>query len=104
MNFSPSTIVELLDSNGVGHKAIALFDSGSDVTLIKRDSAKMFKLHRTPYAFKFGTAGGSYCCEHTAIVLLWIRRNDQPSSRFNITAIELKKPAHDVSKLDNAIF
>ena len=73
MKFSPSTIVELLGRNGVWHKAIALFDSGSDITLLKHDTAKMLKLDHTPYTFKFGTAGGSYCCEKTAIVSLWIR-------------------------------
>ena len=60
--------------------------------------------YTAPYTFKFGTAGGSYCCEKTAIVSLWIRCCDQPSLRFNITAIELEKPVHDVHNLDNAIF
>ena len=83
MKFFRSTIVELLDSNGgVWHKAIALFDSGRDITLIKRDTAKMLELDRTPSTSKFDTAGGSYCFEKTAIVSLWIRHYDQPSSRF----------------------
>ena len=86
------------------HKAIALFDSGSDVTLIKRDTVNLLKLNRTPYTFKFGTVGGGYCCENTSIVPVWIRRYDQPSSRFNITAVELEKPAHDIPILDNQIF
>ena len=104
VRYSPSTIVELLDSSGVWHKAIALLDSGSDVTLIKRDSVKMLKLNRTSHNFKFGTAGGGYCREDTAIVSLWVRKYDEPSFRYKITAVELEKPAHDIPKLDDQIF
>ena len=49
MKFSPSTIVKLLESNGVWHKAIALLDSGSDVTLAKRDTEEMLKLYSPLY-------------------------------------------------------
>ena len=83
-------IVELLDINGKWHKAVALLDSGSDVTLIKRGTAKMLNLDRSPYQFKFGTAGGNYCCENTSITSVWIRRCDQPSTHCNLTAIELE--------------
>ena len=38
--FSPSTYVELLGSDGTWHRAVALFGSGSDVTLIRRDIVK----------------------------------------------------------------
>ena len=31
--YSPTALVELLDTNGTWHKAIALFDHGSDVAL-----------------------------------------------------------------------
>ena len=33
--FSPTTYVEISDANGVWHRIIAFFDSGSDTTLIK---------------------------------------------------------------------
>ena len=46
-------MLELLDSNGNWHKAVALFDSGSDVTLKKRDTAKLLKLDCIPYTLSF---------------------------------------------------
>ena len=38
LKYSPSVIIEILDNNGKWRKAVALLDSGSDVTLIKRDT------------------------------------------------------------------
>ena len=102
--FSPSTYVELLGSDGTWHRAVALFDSGSDVTLIRRDIVKKLNLDRKPQQFKFGIAGGGYCCENSALVSLWIRRYDKKASRFNIQAFELETPAHKTPKLENQFF
>ena len=54
--------------------------------------------------FKFDTAGGGSCSENFATISLWIRRQNQPSSRFNITAIELEKPAHNIPKFSKQLF
>ena len=54
--------------------------------------------------FKFGTAGGGSCSENSATISLWIRRQNQHSSRFNITAIELEKPAHNIPKFSEQLF
>ena len=107
--FSPTTIVGLLNSNRGRHKAITLFDPGSDITLVKPGTAKMLKLDRTHYIFKFGTAGECYCCKKAVIavkkiVSYWILRYNQPSLHSTFTDIELEKPAHNVSKLYNTIF
>ena len=107
--FSPTTIARLLNSNRGRHKAITLFDPGSDITLVKHDTAKMLKLDRTHYIFKFGTAGECYWCKKAVIavkkiVSYWILYYNQPSLHSTITDIELEKPAHDVPKLYNTIF
>ena len=93
IKYSPSVLIELLDGNGIWRKAIALLDSISDLTLIKRDTVKNFHLtsNRKTFMFKFGTAGGGSFSKNSATISLWIHRQNQPSSRFNITAIELKK-------------
>ena len=106
IKYSPSVLIELLDGNGMWRKAVALLDSGSDVTLIKRDTVQNFHLtsKRKPFMFKFGTAGGGSCSENSATISLWIRRQNQPSSRFNITAIELEKPAHNIPKFSEQLF
>ena len=54
--------------------------------------------------FKFGTASSGSCSENSATISLWICRQYQPSSRFNITAIELKKPAHNIPKFSEQLF
>ena len=77
--FSPSTYVELLGSDSTWHKTVALFDSGSDVFLIRRDIVKNLNLDRKPQKFKFGIAGGGYCCKNSALVSLWIRRYNKKS-------------------------
>ena len=46
LKYSPSTHVELLSKDGSWHRAVALFDSGSDVTLIKSDLVKKLILDR----------------------------------------------------------
>ena len=97
-------MVELLDTNGTWHKAVALFDSGSDVTLIKKDIVKKLQLERHPKTFKFGVAGGGYLYEKSAIVSVWIRRFDKRSCRYNINALELEKPAHPSHCLKNELF
>ena len=102
--YSPTALVELLDTNGTWHKAIALFDSGSDVTLIKKDIVKKLQLERHPKTFKFGVAGGGYRYEKSAIVSVWIRRFDKRSCRYNINALELEKPAHPSHCLKNELF
>ena len=68
IKYSPSVLIELLDGNGMWRKAVALLDSGSDVTLIKRDTVQNFHLtsNRKPFTFKFGTAGGGSCSENSA--------------------------------------
>ena len=106
LKYSPSVIIELLDNNGKWRKAVALFDSGSDVILIKRDTVQKFHLtsNHKPFIFKFGTAGGGSYSENSATLSLWMRRQNQPSSRFNITAIELKKPAHNIPKFKEQLF
>ena len=102
--YSPTALVELLDTNGTWHKAVALFDSGSDVTLIKKDIVKKLQLERHPKTFKFGVAGGGYRYEKSAIVSVWIRRFDKRSCRYNINALELEKPAHPSHCLKNELF
>ena len=94
----------MLGSDGTWHRAIALFDSGSDVTLIRRDMVKKLNLDRKPQQFKFGIAGGGYCSEDSAIVSLWFRRCDKHSSRFNISAVELSQPAHQLPGVNSEIF
>ena len=73
---------------------------------VKRDTVQNFHLtsNRKPFMFKFGTAGGGSCSENSATISLWIRRQNQPSSRFNITAIELEKPAHNIPKFSKQLF
>ena len=102
--YSPTALVELLDTNGTWHKAVVLFDSGSDVTLIKKDIVKKLQLERHPKTFKFGVADGGYRYENSAIVSVWIRRFDQRSCRYNINALELEKPAHLSPCLKNELF
>ena len=104
LKYSPATYVELLGSDGVWRRAVALFDSGSDVTLIKKEVARELQLERQPRKFTFGTAGGGYCSADAALVSLWIRRCDKPSARFNISAIELERPAHKIPCLGDQIF
>ena len=58
--YSPSTFVVILGSDGIWRKAVALFDSGSDVTLIRKNVVASLKLERKPQAIKFGTAGGGF--------------------------------------------
>ena len=72
IKYSPSVLTELLDGNGMWRKAVALLDSGSDVTLIKRDTVQNFHLtsNRKPFMFKFGTAGGGSCSENSATISL----------------------------------
>ena len=102
--YSPATFVELLDCDGKWHKAVALFDSGSDVTLVKSEIVAKLKLDRKPKKFTFGTAGGDYKTENSAVVSLWVRRYDKKTYRFNISAIELNKPAHDIPGLGESFF
>ena len=106
LKYSPSVIIEILDNNGKWRKAVALLDFGSDVTLIKRDTVQKLRLtsNRKPFVFKFGTAGGASHSENSTTLSLWIRRQNQPSSRFNITAIELEKPAHNIPKFNEQLF
>ena len=106
LKYSPSIIIEILDNNGKWRKAVALLDSGSDVTLIKRDTVQKLHLtsNRKPFIFKFGTAGSGSYSENSATLSLWVHRQNQPSSRFNITAIELEKPAHNIPKFNEQLF
>ena len=103
LKYSPAAYVDLLGNDGAWHKAVALFDTGSDVTLIKKNTVQRLNLDRKPRAFWFGTAGSDFRTEDSASVCLWIRCLEKPSSRFNITAIELEKPAHKIPKLGDAI-
>ena len=100
IKYSPSVLIELLDGNGIWRKAVVLLDSVGDITLIKRDTVQNFHLtsNRKPFMFKFGTAGGGSCSENSATISLWIRRQNQLSSSFNITSIELEKLAHNIPK------
>ena len=66
-------------------------------------SGATLNLDRKPQQFKFGIAGGGYCCENSALVSLWIRRYDK-AFRFNIQAFELETPAHKTPKLENRFF
>ena len=104
LKYSPTTYIELLGSDGVWRRAVALFDSGSDMTLIKKEVARELQLERQPRKFTFGTAGGGYCSADAALISLWIRRCDKPSARFNISAIELERPAHKIPCLGDQIF
>ena len=72
LKYSPSVIIEILDNNGKWRKAVALLDSGSDVTLIKRDTVRKLHLtsNRKPFVFKFGTAGGGSYSENSATLSL----------------------------------
>ena len=104
LKYSPSTHVELLSKDGSWHRAVALFDSGSDVTLIKSDLVKRLNLDRKPCVFKFGIAGGGYRTEDSANVSLWIRRCDKKSGQNNISAVELEKPAYQIPSVENDFF
>ena len=101
LKYSPATYVEVLGSDGVWRKIVALFDSGSDVTLVRKDIVSSLKLERKPQTIKFGTAGGGFWTESSALVSLWIRRFDIKSQRYHVKAIELQKPAHEVPCISN---
>ena len=45
--FSPTTYVEISDANGVWHRIVAFFDTGSDTTLIKSSLARRLGLTGT---------------------------------------------------------
>jgi len=64
----PATYVELLGKDGVCHKAVTLFDTGSNVTLIHKDMVSKLNLGRKLQKFKYVTAGGSYKTKDAAIV------------------------------------
>ena len=83
---------------------LLLFDSGSDVTLIRCDMVKKLNLDRKPQQFKFCIACGGYCSEDSAIVSLWIRRCHKHSSRFNISAVKLSQTAHRLPGVNSEIF
>ena len=102
--YSPATFVEILGSSGVWHKALALFDTGSDVTLIKRSTVNMLKLHREPLKLKFGSAEGGYRCENYATVSLRIGSCYKKYMRFNISAFELDKPVHQIPGIGSDFF
>ena len=72
LKYSPSVIIEILDNNEKWRKAVALLDSGSDVTLIKRDTVQKLLLtsNRKPFVFKFGTAGGDSYSENPSTLSL----------------------------------
>ena len=70
LKYFPATYEELLGNDGVWRRAVALFDSGSDVTLIKKEVARELQLERQPHKFTFGTAGGGYCFTDAALVFL----------------------------------
>ena len=46
--FSPSTYIELLGNDGKWHKLVALFDTGSDVTLVRKGVVIFLNLNRNP--------------------------------------------------------
>ena len=93
-----------MGSDGAWRKIVALFDSGSDVTLVRKDIVSSLKLERKPQTIKFGTAGGGFWTESSALVSLWIRRFDIKSQRYHVKAIELQKPAHEVPCISNRFF
>ena len=106
LKYSQSVVIEISDNTGKWRKAVTLFDSGSDVTLIKRNTVQKLHLasNRKPFVFKFGTACPGFCSKNSAAISVWTRPQNQPSSRFNITAIELEKPPHNVLKFGEQLF
>ena len=92
--FSPLMYVDVLSSDGKWHKCVALLDSGSDVTLVKKELVSLLKLDHRPQKLKFGTAGGGFLTEDSVLVSLWLHNTDKQVYRFNINAFELSKPAH----------
>ena len=63
---SPTTYVEVRDSNGAWHQVVAFFDSGSDTTLVKSSLAQRLGLVGTPEVFHYGVAGRSSMKENSA--------------------------------------
>ena len=63
--FSPTTYVEISDANGVWHRFVAFFDSGSDTTLIKSSLARRLGLAGTRELFHYGVAGGGSKTENS---------------------------------------
>ena len=102
--FSPLMYVDVLGSDGKWHKCVALLDSGSDVTLVKKELVSSLKLDRRPQKLKFGTAGGGFLTEDSALISLWVRNTDKKAYRFNINAFELSKPAHKTPCLEEEFF
>ena len=90
-----------MGSDGVWQKIVALFDSGRDVALLRKDIVSSLKLEQKPETIKFGTAGEGFWIESGALVSLWIRRFHIKSQRFYVKAIELQKPAYNVSCMSN---
>ena len=102
--FSPLMYVDVLGSDGKWHKCVALLDSGSDVTLVKKELVSSLKLDRRPQKLKFGTAGGGFLTDDSALISLWVRNTDKKAYRFNINTFELSKPAHKTPCLEEEFF
>ena len=68
--------VDVLGSVGKWHKCVALLDSGSDVTLVKKELVSSLKLDCRPQKLKFGTTGGGFLTEDFALISLWVRNTD----------------------------
>ena len=87
-------IIYVLGFHEKWHKCVALLDSGSDVTLVKKELLSSLKLDRRFQKLKFGTAGGGFLTKDSALISLWVRNTDKQAYHFNINAFELSKPAH----------
>ena len=96
--------VNVLGSDGKWHKCVALLDSGSDVTLVKKELVSSLKLDRRPQKLKFGTAGEGFLTDDSALISLWVRNTDKKAYRFNINTFELSKPAHKTPCLEEEFF
>ena len=63
--FSPTTYVEISNANGVWHRIVAFFDSGSDTTLIKSSLARRLGLAGTRELLHYGVVGGGSKTENS---------------------------------------
>ena len=103
--FSPTTYVEISDANGVWHRIVAFFDTGSDTTLIKSSLARRLGLAGTRELFHYGVAGGGSKTENSTRYTLQVRPvHIRESIAYAVEAMGINRPAHDAPAIDETVF
>ena len=103
--FSPTTYVEISDANGVWHRIVAFFDSGSDTTLIKSSLARRLGLVGTRELFHYGVAGGGSKTDNNTRYMLQVRPvHIRESIAYAVEAMGINRPAHDAPAIDETVF